>query len=101
MACPYDLYLRFLVTKGMTDPKEVLAHLKEIGASRTLRDEDFEAQYDLVLKAVTRPVAEQIERQNFDGDFIKWARILEIPELWKAEKRFLEPEFRKRWNLVL
>lgn len=101
MACPYDLYLRFLVTKGMTDTKEVLDHLKEVAISRTLHDADFDAQYDLVLKSVTKPVAEQIESQNFDGDFLKWARILEVPDLWKTEKRFLDPELRKRWNLIL
>lgn len=84
---PYDLYTRFLVTKGITNVSELNVELERLGLHPYTEDE-FKKVYDFVHKTVPRPVSDQIISKRFHGEFYKWMRVLEVAALWDYEKPF-------------
>jgi len=87
MAKPYDLFCRFLVTKGASSVEEVNEQLKELGIL-PVTETEFDAQYDSVHNHVPGPVITQIEEQRLEGDFFKWMTLLELKELWSYEPKY-------------
>ena len=90
MARPYDLYIKFLITKGMNDLKEVNASLDELRIPRVDQD-----HYDLVYQGIKRScpkgVLRQMEDRSPEKDFLKWMKILDVDEMWEGEKPYLVP----------
>lgn len=99
MATPYDLYLRFLVTKGFDDLKEVNAHLETLNLSPVKQDA-FDKQYEMVTNSLPKPLIKQIELKFYEPEFLKWMGVLEVKELWLGEKAFLIPEIKRQIHFV-
>jgi hypothetical protein len=99
MATPFDLYIRFLVTKGLHDLKDVNLALEELNLAH-ITQACYDGQYELIKKTLPKGVWDQIETQVYEGDYLKWMRILEVEELWKGEKKYLEPTFKRTLTVV-
>lgn len=84
---PYDLYARFLVTKGITSVEELNLELARMDLHPYTEDE-FKKVYKLVHDTVPRPVSDQIVSKRHHGEFYKWMLILEVAALWDYEKPF-------------
>lgn len=94
MAIPYEIYLRFLVTKDMTTEDEVNEHLALLMLPRCTQ-EQLDQQYEFVHSTLPLGVKSQLENKSWGGqDFVHWMRVLEIHEFWQAEKPFVTPESR-------
>jgi hypothetical protein len=91
---PYDLYVRFLVTKGVPGHQEVNDLLKEVSL-KPISEDEFEKQYHIVHDNITKPISDQIANQKFEGAFLKYMGLLQVRELWQIEKPFLTPETAK------
>lgn len=99
MATPHDLYVRFLVTKGIDDIKVVAEKFTELSLicpSQAI----FDIQFNLVHKSVPKSIMLQIEKQQYEGDFLKWMGVLELKEIWKAEKHYLDIEQKRRFTVL-
>lgn len=94
MARPYDLYVRFLITKGMNDLNEVNLSLEELHIPKI--DQDYyDAIYEGIKRSCPKGVLRQMEDKRPEKDFLKWMKVLDVSELWEGEKAFLVPT-RKR-----
>lgn len=91
MASPYDLYVRFLVTTGYDDPKELNQHLADLNLY-AVNDEEFTAVYNFVHNTVPEPVSRQILDKRYEGDFLRYMKVLEVDEMWMLEKPFRNPD---------
>lgn len=91
MGKPYDLYLRFLVTKGLHDTKEINEALEGLALPK-VSDDEIDRQYHIVFDHIPKPVQKQIETQSHEGDFRRWMKMLEVDELWSFEKRYKRSE---------
>lgn len=87
MIKPYDLFLRFLVTKGCSSPAEVNEYLSDISLPH-INQKEFDEQHKLVHDALPRPISDQVVDNKYHGDFLKWMKILEVYDLWCYEKPF-------------
>lgn len=95
MGKPYDLYIRFLVTKGLTTHEEVNDKLDEFNLKHISADE-FDKQYAVVHDHVPKPIADQIVNKRYEGNsFLRYMGILQVKELWEMEKGFDSPETKK------
>ena len=92
---PYELYVRFLVTKGLEDLIEVNKILGELSLC-SISGQYFEKQQNLVHDHITGPISKQISNKKYEGDFLRWMTILEVNELWE-----IEPKFRTKDNASL
>lgn len=84
MPTPYDLYVRFLVTKGVDDVNDANKHLAELNLP-PVADAAFDAQYSLVTTALHEGVIAQIEKKTYSVDFLRWMTVLQVEELWQYE----------------
>jgi hypothetical protein len=91
---PYELYVRFLVTKGISSYEEVNNSLSELGL-RSITQQAFETQYHIVHDNVPEPISKQIFSKRYEGTFLKWMKHLDVQELWTLEKPFITPETAK------
>jgi hypothetical protein len=91
MARPYELYVRFLVTRGIDELEAVNGRLAELHL-QPIDEAYLDRQYNLVQDLVPEPVLRQIETQKYEGTFLKWMKILEVEELWLLEKPFKTQE---------
>lgn len=85
MPTPYDLYVRFLVTKGEDDVTVVNERLAELNLPE-IDESTFSAQYDLVHEALPGGVLSQITNKTYSIDFLKWMEVLQVVDLWAFEK---------------
>jgi hypothetical protein len=85
MPTPYDLYVRFLVTKGEDDIEHVNRTLSDLNLP-AITQAVFDGQYSLVLNSVPLGIATQIEKKSYSVDFMKWMAILQVAELWDGER---------------
>lgn len=102
MATPYDLYVRFLVTKGAEDVESVNSNLAELNLP-PIPDQAFDLQYAVVHDHVPAGIAAQITKKTYSVDFLKWMEILQVAELWQGEKTAFtgkDQELRGRIKLV-
>lgn len=86
MRTPYDRYIRFLITRGKEDTEGINGVLKDLGLPE-ITEEEFAAQYDLVIDSVPKSIAKQIETQKYEGDFLKYMSVLDVKELWLHENK--------------
>lgn len=94
MAVPYELYLRFLVTKGMVAEDEVNEHLQLLLLPPTTQ-EKLDEQYEFVQTTLPLGIKSQLDNGSQGGaDFLHWMRVLEVVEFWQAEKPFVTAESR-------
>lgn len=97
---PYDLYVKFLITKGFHSLKGIndeldKVHLAPIG--QTI----FERHVRVVKTTLPAPIWEQIEKQKIYGQaFFRWMRALDLDEIWLAEKAYRSEDTIKLWSLV-
>ena len=87
MARPYDIYLRFLVTKGLQETQQYNDELEKLCLPQ-VTDKEIDFHYQFVNSVLPKPVQKQVETQHLEGDFRKWMKILEVDELWSFEKPF-------------
>lgn len=88
---PYELYTRFLITRGISDYKEVNELLKDQGL-KAISQENFEKQYHVVHDNVPEPISKQMFSKRYEPVFLKYMHHLEVGELWELEKPFIKPE---------
>lgn len=100
MALPFDYYIRFLASKGFDDVNDVNDHLKELNLS-PITQACFEKQTDLIYRTLPKAVLRQLESKIYEGDYLKWMRVLEVQEFWAGEKPFIIPEQKRILNVVL
>lgn len=101
MPVPYEIYLRYLVTKEMVTEDEVNEHLDLLMLPHC-RQAELDEQCDLVRATLPLGVQSQLENKSWGGeDFIHWMRVLEIHELWQAEKPFVTTESRLLVKLAI
>lgn len=84
---PYDVFIRFLITKGAEVEGEVNEKLKELNLPE-ISAKAFMRHYETTLKLLPPAFLKQIEKQDFTTDFLKWMKVLGIEELWLLEKPF-------------
>lgn len=94
MTVPYELYLRFLATKNLVVEDEVNEHLTLLMLPPTSQAM-LDRQYQLVQTTLPRGVLSQLDNGSQGGaDFLHWMKVLDIQELWTAEKPFVTPQSR-------
>lgn len=84
MAIPYELYIRFLATKGLDDLKAVN---EDLAAHHLfpIQQDLLDRQWDLIHSVVSKGILAQIERKTYCADFLQYMRVLEVEDLWLAE----------------
>lgn len=85
MAIPYELYIRFLVTKGCLDLKLVNASLSTLSL-RAIKQEDLDKQIDLVYSVAPKGIVKQMENGVYGVDFLPCMKVLEVEDLWMGEE---------------
>lgn len=100
-ATPHDLYIRFLVTRGVTDLHELNEQLESVEL-KPVTQNSLDEQWKLVEKSLPKRLVEGIEnnKKPAGGEFLKWMGVLEVKEFWQREKQFLDRDVRKRTNLI-
>jgi len=94
MASPYDLYIRFLITKGMNDLKEVNLALRELRLP-VIGQSHYDRIYEFIKRSCPKGILRQMEDQKPERDFLKWMKVLEVQDMWEGEKAYLIPEKRR------
>lgn len=87
MATPCDLYIRFLITRGIDSSEEVNARLNELGI-QPVSSEIINQHLQTVKKILPASVERQRDEQVYSSDFLTWIKVLEVEELWRFEKEF-------------
>jgi len=94
MALPFELYIRFLAPKGYDDLDEVNAFLEEDNLT-PIEQADLDRHWALINNTLPKGVLSQIENKSYGGeDFLRWMAVLNVKELWQAEKPFATAEQR-------
>lgn len=94
MAVPYDLYLRFLVSKNLTVEDEANAELEPLMLPKCSQAQ-LDEQAEFLQSTLPRGVQSQLENGSQGGqDFLHWMRVVDLSEFWQAEKPFVTPESR-------
>jgi len=93
MMKPYELYVRFLVTKGYSNTASVNEDLARLGL-HPISNSYWEKQFNLVHDLVPAPVSKQILEKKYYGEFYQWMKTLEVAPLWDYEKAFFKAESR-------
>lgn len=99
MAKPYDLFIRYLVTKGYDDIHEVDARLKELKLP-SISQKEFDVQYEMVTEAVPGGILSQIDNKTYGSDFFGWMKELGVEELWYEDKRYRNQRYSPIIKLV-
>lgn len=95
MPTPYDLYIRFLITKGVQETGGINEHLSELGLP-PVDDVVVDAQEAVVSQSLPAPVVLQAETKLYGGDYLHYMRVLEVEDLWYLEKPFRDKDPKKR-----
>lgn len=90
---PYDLYIRFIITKGVASCQDLNVELERLGL-HTCAEDEFKKAYEFVHKTVTTPVSTQIIEKKTHGEFYKWMKVLDVAELWDYERVFFKESAR-------
>lgn len=97
---PYDLYVKFLVTKGHHSLKEINDELSKVQLA-PINQNIFERHIRAVKSVLPAPIWDQIEKQKIYGQaFFKWMKALDLDEIWLAEKAYRSEETVKLWTLI-
>lgn len=97
MAVPYDLYIRFLITRGLDELPELNDALAAINLAPVNLDTSL-TQLGFIENTVPQSVIAQMGKKT-DASYLAWMKVLELKDIWKLEKPYIrEPEqktFRK------
>lgn len=85
MPTPYDLYVRFLVSKGLDDIGDVNSELEALNLPK-VPVAALNAQVAVVSTALPQGIKAQIENKSYSVDFLKWMKVLQVDELWHYEQ---------------
>lgn len=99
MAIPYEIYVRFLASKGLNELSEVNEALGAISLPPVTQKE-LEAQLAALDAVLPAGVSEQIQKKEYGQDFLQWMTVLDINELWAAEKPWQDPDAKPALKLV-
>lgn len=92
---PYDLFVRFLITKGVIEPKEINDKLTREFGLPSIDDVEFKNAFALVHDKTPPFISKRIvDKQYNHPEFYKWMGILEVRELWDYEKEFFKEHAR-------
>ncbi|NDC22545.1 MAG: hypothetical protein EBZ49_00220 [Proteobacteria bacterium] len=83
MVTPYELYVRFLITKGCSE-SEINSDLKKLSL-QPLPTEEFSRHYDLVHSLTPTAISNQIISKKHEKDFMRWMHTLEVGTLWEEK----------------
>ncbi len=97
---PYDLYLRFLYTKGIFEFAAIKNELKRLSLP-PITYEMYEVQGTYVNKNVPPITLHQMEKKRHDLDFIYWMGEIDVRELWYGEPSFLDDNNERDVRLTL
>jgi len=94
MAIPYDLYIRYLATKGFDDLSLMNEEISKFSL-RPISQLCFDQHWDMVAETLPKGILSQIQKKLYGPDFEKHMAILEVKDLWdamasKASRRALE-----------
>jgi hypothetical protein len=82
---PYDLYIRFLVTKGYSELDDFNTFLSELGLPK-ITAEEVGSIFDKVHDLLPKSISAQVDKKQYNPEFWKWMKVLDVYDLWKAEK---------------
>lgn len=91
MTKPYEFFIRFLITKGIEGFREANEKLKDLDLGE-IDAEYFDKIYSFVHESVPTPVSNQILNQQFEGDFLRWMKVLGVYDLWQFEPKYRTPD---------
>lgn len=84
---PYNLFVRFLITKGTTSAEAVNTALEALNLA-PIYDELFQAEWELVHSQLSLGLAKQIAAKSYSVDFPRAMKVLCVWDLWRYEKEF-------------
>lgn len=84
---PYDLYLRFLYTKGCFEFAAVKNELKRLDLP-PIDYETYEAQGNYVNSNASPAAIRQMERKRYDLGFLNWMEEVDVKQMWYGEEFF-------------
>lgn len=87
MALPYDLYIRFLVTKGIDELAALNANLDDLNLHEADMA-DLDPALDFVEKSLPKTVLAQIEKKSYSADFLPWMGKIGVRGFWELEAPF-------------
>ena len=99
MAVPHEIYVRFLASKGLNELPKVNEALGAISLP-PIDQKALESQLAALDAVLPSGVSEQIEKKDFKEDFLQWMEVLDLRELWLAEKPWQDPDIRPAVKLI-
>lgn len=102
MASPHDLYIRFLITKGIDTLSDINDVLESLHLPLT-NVEDIEKQTRFTEELLPAGILKQIDTKYYSIDFMKWMRHLDIHELWEPFHMWedMYPDSKKIADMVM
>lgn len=98
---PYDLYVKYLITRGHLTLKEIndeLSKVQLLPVSQAI----YNRHLHDVKGTLPQPIWEQVETQKIYGQtFLNWMRRLNVDEAWRTHKAYTSEDTKKVWALVL
>jgi hypothetical protein len=87
MAVPYELYIRFLASKGYDELEAVNSQLEELNLPE-IKQSTLDTEWSYIDAVLPQAIANQIHSKSYSIDFLQWSKVLEIEDLWLFEKPF-------------
>lgn len=85
MALPYDLYLRYLATKGVDELEAMNKFVKALKLP-DIKQEDLDRAWAPIYGSMPKGIISQIERKLYGPDFPDHLKVLEVLDMWEAIK---------------
>lgn len=98
MSTPYDLYIRFLITTGVSSKEDIVSKMQDLSLpfSDKYLIESIDAQEAVVTQILTTSIWDQIKKKSYCGDFLRYMRVLEVEDLWYGERPFRDQDAARR-----
>lgn len=78
---PHGLYVRFLLTKGLSELKDINAQLSKLHL-RNVSQALVDSQFEVLKHVLPKYVFDQIEKKHYSKEFKKWMDKVEVGEMW-------------------
>jgi hypothetical protein len=99
VANPHDLFVRYLVTKGLDSDTQVNKKLQELGLS-PVQHVDVTRQISFIEKTLPPYVMKQLSENKQDKEFLKWMSVLGVGEPWMSFKK-TNNQVEHSWGVAL
>lgn len=99
MPLPYNLYIRYLVTCGYDDVTTLNGELKKRGL-RPVGQRDLDDQWELIQSTLPKRLVESLGKDKTSSEFLRYMKILEVDELWKAHPTLKDSAMQSSVKLV-